>query len=204
MSITRRSICSCRNALRRSEAICLQDTLCVRLSSCRARHGTCSGRDSSCAANLYTRIRVRQICPSHRLHSDLQHGSEIAVTEISPNVLSGGRMIFGGTAPAANYVPQMLAGTVGRCGKMQVQAHALHTAACRFSHSHDVNRTHVVNKPFGEPKGFGVLSVPIRLTRLRNVRRSEGATLCLSNSDLRAWFVAYPDTTWSLCGRTGG
>jgi hypothetical protein len=33
---------------------------------------------------------------------------------------------------------------------MQVQAHVLHIAACRFSHSHDINRTHVVNKPFGD------------------------------------------------------
>src|SRR4051794_24673802 len=37
---------------------------------------------------------------------------------------------------------------------MQVQAHVLHTAACRFWHSHEVNRNRLVNKPLGEANGF--------------------------------------------------
>ena len=33
---------------------------------------------------------------------------------------------------------------------MQVQAHVLHTAACSFWHSRDINRNHLVNLPLGD------------------------------------------------------
>jgi hypothetical protein len=81
----------------------------------------------------------------------MQHGSGISyMPESAANVLRGKRMIFGGTASQWNYIPQMLTATGREMRKMQVQAHVLHTAACRFWHSRDINRTHVVNEPFGD------------------------------------------------------
>ena len=60
--------------------------------------------------------------------------------------------------------------------KMQVQAHVLHTAACRFSHSHDVNQTHVVNEPFGDANGFGHSHpISVNFERIQNRRGYPGA-----------------------------
>jgi hypothetical protein len=45
----------------------------------QGKHGTCSGRESSvCTADSYMQVRVHQVCPWHRLHTGMQHGSGIA------------------------------------------------------------------------------------------------------------------------------
>jgi hypothetical protein len=76
---------------------------------------------------------------------------------------------------------------------MQVQAHVLHTAPCRFSHSHDVNRTHLVNEPFGEPVGFGHShTTSVNVERIQNGARahappemSESDQACTTRDTLR-------------------